>query len=1089
MRRFVALALLSLALGMAWASSAQAGRRVAVLVGVSDYGGLGNLDNPEHDAEQMARTLSRLGYDVHTLLNPAPSAVERVLTDLRKDTGAIDQFVFFFSGHGGSVDGAPMLVMNGGGRHPAVVALSTLVADIEKLHPAATVYMLDACRSNAGVDLPGIRPGLEQPPRTTGAFFAYAAAPGDVAYDAGRSAPDLSPFTFALSDELLVPGQDIGVVLRKVRERVSLATGGRQLPWTEDSLTGPLVLNDAPAAPQLFDLYGRALKGDPAAQRDLGNAYLNGGGVAQDVERGTALLQEAAAQNDVPAMLALGDFEAARDRNALRPNSKAFEWYTRAAGAGSGDGYYRLAELGRQGLKPEERPAEGLLNLYDQAAKLGQSDARARYLGYNLAYVFDSKLDRAATIAALRTAAADGNVLSAVMLGRVYGQPGSPEFDGREADFWLDKAVRAGSTEAMLEQAKLYGQGRGVGRDLPRSFKLTLMAAERGDAEAMLFTGRMLIHATGTAADPEAAAAWFRKASEAGNSEALAELGTCYEQGLGVDVDLKQAVALYRRGFELNDPVSTRALAIMYEGGLGVRRNMDRAIGYYEHAAELGDERARASLAIQAGNGMLTGIPDPALGYRMLKAAVEHSTDREYIYKLASIAEAGVAGPPDPAEAARLYQRALDLGSAEAANELGSLYFTGNGVAQDRDRAIALWRRAAEGGDSAAYGNLANAARQDGDLPEAGRWARRGAEAGEPEAMVMYARDLLSGQEGFTRDPAAAFDWLGKALAQENQWAAGTLKSLALDSAPANAADQSAAQALLDRAAHKDHSALAAAVLAQIDMARDGFDPKNATHDELLAQLKGPHRGRAALLLGAAEADGRSGGKPDDVAAERYFRIAAEAGLPAGWERLGELQTHNLVPGATQEAALADFHRAADGGDRAAMNYLGLMHYRGIGVKRDDSQALGYFRQAAAAGSAAGMYYLGVAYQNGRGVPASLEQAEDWFSKAVDAGYAPAEIGLASVLLNAPAEDRDYSRAFFYLVRIASRGDADAFTSFGELCANADLPPWVRRRALSLLTAFPDSADAKAKLAQLTSAQVIRQNDGHYGLSSDTPKN
>jgi hypothetical protein len=46
-----------------------------------------------------------------------------------------------------------------------------------------------------------------------------------------------SPFTQALLEHLADP-QDIGVVLRKVREKVMRATGGKQQPWDYGSLTG-----------------------------------------------------------------------------------------------------------------------------------------------------------------------------------------------------------------------------------------------------------------------------------------------------------------------------------------------------------------------------------------------------------------------------------------------------------------------------------------------------------------------------------------------------------------------------------------------------------------------------------------------------------------------------------------------------------------------------------------------------------------------------------------------------------------------------------------------------------------------------------
>jgi hypothetical protein len=57
-----------------------------------------------------------------------------------------------------------------------------------------------------------------------------------VASDGGKGTKN-SPFTVALLEHLSDP-DDIAVVLRRVREKVKLATGGKQVPWDYGSLTG-----------------------------------------------------------------------------------------------------------------------------------------------------------------------------------------------------------------------------------------------------------------------------------------------------------------------------------------------------------------------------------------------------------------------------------------------------------------------------------------------------------------------------------------------------------------------------------------------------------------------------------------------------------------------------------------------------------------------------------------------------------------------------------------------------------------------------------------------------------------------------------
>jgi hypothetical protein len=66
---------------------------------------------------------------------------------------------------------------------------------------------------------------------------------GQVASDGGKGMKN-SPFTFALLEHLADP-DDINIVLRRVREKVKRATGGKQVPWEYGSLTGDALILSA----------------------------------------------------------------------------------------------------------------------------------------------------------------------------------------------------------------------------------------------------------------------------------------------------------------------------------------------------------------------------------------------------------------------------------------------------------------------------------------------------------------------------------------------------------------------------------------------------------------------------------------------------------------------------------------------------------------------------------------------------------------------------------------------------------------------------------------------------------------------------
>ncbi len=309
-------------------------------------------------------------------------------------------------------------------------------------------------------------------------------------------------------------------------------------------------------------------------------------------------------------------------------------------------------------------------------------------------------------------------------------------------------------------------------------------------------------------------------------------------------------------------------------------------IVYYARASDLADVRAKASLAVLATDGMLESIPNFALGARLLREAVAKTNDAEYIFKLAQMTEQGRVMPPDPVEAAKLYQRAAAFGSAEALGELATLTLSGEGVARDPVAAKAMYEKAAGAGDPVAYVDLAilarrhNDATQDpADLEVAGRWVRRGAEAGEAHSMNMYARDLLLGQEGFAKHFDGALGWFGKSLAHGNDSAADTLQAIVTDTTlPVSQKVRDDALLLLVKSATLDSNALATHALQVIWQARDGVDMAKAPKAALEALLGGPEHAMIALLLGEAYADGRFDGMPDAVDAKWYLEMAAAAG-------------------------------------------------------------------------------------------------------------------------------------------------------------------------------------------------------------------
>jgi len=151
------------------------------------------------------------------------------------------------------------------------------------------------------------------------------------------------------------------------------------------------------------------------------------------------------------------------------------------------------------------------------------------------------------------------------------------------------------------------------------------------------------------------------------------------------------------------------------------------------------------------------------------------------------------------------------------------------------------------------------------------------------------------------------------------------------------------------------------------------------------------------LMLGRFHATGTHLAK-DYEAAERHFRRAAELGDPAGWFRLGWLNSgavgfdERIRP----REALSVLERAFRAGHMEAGRLLAKLLREGERVPRDEKRAFEIVAEAAERGSAPARFFLGQLYEEGMGVDPDPQKAVEAFRQAAEAGHAKAqnEIGM-----------------------------------------------------------------------------------------------
>ena len=110
--------------------------------------------------------------------------------------------------------------------------------------PAATIRWREPDAA-LGTRSGAVSRGLAQVESSVGTLIAFSTQPGNVALDGeGRN----SPFTAALLKTIEVPGMPLGDVMIDVRNDVLRATGRKQVPWDNSSLTGQFYFKPLPRA-------------------------------------------------------------------------------------------------------------------------------------------------------------------------------------------------------------------------------------------------------------------------------------------------------------------------------------------------------------------------------------------------------------------------------------------------------------------------------------------------------------------------------------------------------------------------------------------------------------------------------------------------------------------------------------------------------------------------------------------------------------------------------------------------------------------------------------------------------------------------
>ena len=242
-RAFAVFALLLSALPFL-SDAARAEKRLALVIGNSNYRTVTILPNPAKDAKAFADMLRSAQFEVTEADNLAQADMAQALRDFAgkiAQAGPETVALVFYAGHGLQIDGENYLVpVDVDIKREADVPIQAMrlhdVMNILSSVPSKTLMViLDACRNNPFSDInKTIGRGLAIVDAPEGAFVSYSTSPGATALD---GAGDHSPFTTALLEVARRPGVPVEQTFKSVRIAVHKTTHGQQTPWESTSLT------------------------------------------------------------------------------------------------------------------------------------------------------------------------------------------------------------------------------------------------------------------------------------------------------------------------------------------------------------------------------------------------------------------------------------------------------------------------------------------------------------------------------------------------------------------------------------------------------------------------------------------------------------------------------------------------------------------------------------------------------------------------------------------------------------------------------------------------------------------------------------
>ena len=493
------------------AGSAQAEKRVALVIGNSAYQTAPQLPNAAADARLMSDTLLSLGFFVvggSARIDLDKAGFDAALHEFEKELTGADVALFYYAGHGVETHGLNYLVPvdahpdNEADVFEQMTGLAGILDEIERSGTKINLLLLDACRDNPfrGHGVRSESGGLAQMQAPPGTLISFATQPRSVSLD-GEDGH--SPYTSALAAAMQHPGYGLFRTFNEVGLAVEKSTHGAQLPWVSLSpISGSFYFAGKPevAAPPTAPA--------SAATTPLQEARLTPPGdnlrrdLVTDCDRLAAMPYDTGHAPELPGL----EVDRINVAAATIACNDAMQRYPDVARF--------VFEAGR--IATARKNFAEARRLYDKAASLG----------YGMAF---------------------NNIGASYEAG--YGV----RKDYAEAARWYQKAVDAGEPVAMIDLGWMYDTGHGVARNCSEAVRLYELAVKAGVPDAMNNLGILYQNGTCVGRDYAEARRLFEQGIALNSAACMNSLGVMYSKGDGVPRNARLARQWVEKAAALGD--------------------------------------------------------------------------------------------------------------------------------------------------------------------------------------------------------------------------------------------------------------------------------------------------------------------------------------------------------------------------------------------------------------------------------------------------------------------------------------------------------------------------------------------------------